>query len=324
MKRWIIIALILVVGFSTGVGIGFASGSKIDENKATQSISKAEKIKSDSHNDSLNEDANEDDENMENDENPVVKENNVNEGKAGTVSELLRSGDRLWLFVPGGMDKSNKVTAVYLTRPDGTLRYCVNPSGVGTLGELSRMSDDEIVALMDSTIQATSISSYASDEGNSLLLDYIRANNLRYWVSIFTDATGNYFENERIIFEGYPYPVNLGVEPDERKIYGFEFYYGDRAALGVEDPAEPPAVAEYAADRGYFEFNRVEKGEIYDSKYVVLPVMNSDYDECCLITRYKGGKEFDVNVDTIESEDILVDKERPDNYERKVIYRENV
>ena len=72
------------------------------------------------------------------------------------------------------------MTAIYLTKPDGTLRYCVNAAGIGTLGQLSKMSDKEIIALMDSQIRCTIVSSHASDAANAFITDFISNNNLHY------------------------------------------------------------------------------------------------------------------------------------------------
>lgn len=97
-----------------------------------------------------------------------------------TFSEYLAGGQRIWFYLPGsgpnmgrGVSKDASVE-IYITQPDGTM---VESSIRYSLGEMSQMTDEEIVAMVESngSCQYTS-----------------------YKLAIETDATGNHTQTEEI------------------------------------------------------------------------------------------------------------------------------
>lgn len=253
-------------------------------------------------------------------------------GKTNFISDYIKSEERLWFYVPMGMDKSNGVTAIYLTRPDGTLRYSTKLyyeyGSFGSLGELSKMKDEDIISLMDSGIKdapAFYFGDYSSGEARDYFKEYIKDNNLRYWFSLSTDATGNNVESESFVFQSYPVPDDSSTPFN----YNDYFYVYERS-FGFYDPgyeSAPPEMNEvndgdvigYYTPVVDFEFSEIRFSKIYQNDYLVLQEKGTDG---VLISRNNSGDNPNITMDPIDRKGIPVDRSLPDNYNNETIYSE--
>lgn len=121
-----------------------------------------------------------------------------------TLTEVFNENDYSIWFVTTGVDK-NTLPEVMILYSDGTYISCSSDGESGTgkrLGDYAQMSDEEILSLVEETT--------SSDKG-------------AYTVSIWTDASGNKVEKEKVDFsndgmwelEGY-----VGAQPIYDSYYG--------------------------------------------------------------------------------------------------------
>lgn len=248
----------------------------------------------------------------------------ISENAAYTVSKLFGSEERLWFSTRNEFDKEHYIEDIFLIRPDGTLKYSktlwsehvlvnyIPPCNFCdkhlSLGEASKMSDDEIVAYLDGyltqclaypfeyrdrirMISWGDFSGRTFEDDIKKFKEYVANNNLKYWFSIFTDSTGNNFESEYFIYESYPEVVN---------------YTDD--------------LTEYGVKLEKFKIDEIVTGEIYDSRYIGF----RDRDKGRIIaTRLKENESFDLIYDELGTDGVLIDSIGPgeNEYVRLIDYQ---
>lgn len=241
-----------------------------------------------------------------------VVEDNVKEdvekeiyGDEFALSDLLKSDERILIFADSP-DENCSVDKIVLTRPDGTFRYVsCSPLINITLGELSKMDDDQITEFMDSHFAEGAGFEDSEKEALEYIQRYVSGNNLQYWLSIYPDASGDDVESEAIscpeLVKGDAYPTD---KPDDTRFSAFVQCH---------------------------DIEGFDESEINDSRYVVMHVRRETDPEAArqgedslkesdsyILTRYKDWEDFDVIFDSSDSEGLLINEYIPADFQSMV------
>lgn len=239
--------------------------------------------------------------------NTSTNNNSIVEKDEYSLSEYLFSGERIW-YLAEGFGKDDKIKAIYITEPNGTMYYCKSD---WKLGEAEQKEDEDIISYVKQTYEENIKEhiNYAigwegkTDENyyklvsdmNPILDPYAQNIEPATWkLSIITDSTGNNTEREVFAFQQFA-PIT--------------FYY-DLSQIIVN--IELSTILSYESDEG-----SANCFQIYDSWYGGARIQNVDcnctsvfYDKYCgdncprphfntdfayFLTRFDSNKSFELD-----------------------------
>ena len=264
--------------------------------------------------------------------------------KEYTLSELFASKERVWLYVDaeamgGVIDKNGQVSGIFVTYPDGTLRYTYGSEEIGlkTIGEYSQMTDEEIIQFVEENpIDSRITNGFASDEMLGKLTEYGKSNKMKYSFNITTDHTGNEVNSEQLVYQKYPSVISYqnpegGLFDGEPGMIGytsFEDILSRKCNMEdvIREKDKQIWTYNYGLTTESFYFNSLdslEKAVVYETNYFVLKAANDiGYD--FLITRYDEDEEVVIKYDSMGTEGISIDKEGKDILSSEVIFTEQI
>lgn len=142
-------------------------------------------------------------------------ENLLIEKNEYTLSEYLLSEERIW-YLTEGFGKDDKIKAIYVTEPNGSMYYCESD---WTLGQAEQKEDDEIIAYVKQTYEenmeeyingiierkgASTFDGILISDTKTILNPYVENIEPATWkLSIVTDSTGNNTEREVFAFQQF-------------------------------------------------------------------------------------------------------------------------
>ena len=210
-----------------------------------------------------------------------------------TVSSLFSSNETIWFKVAGSVAKDSTVIEAFVFEPDGTYitTQQLQSGDFPTLGELSQMSDEEIITLIknyreDFSKYSFDLMNIADDATTASIKDYFLNGSHKYQFCYLTDSTGNNIQEEYIAFESNMPHV---------------LYYTSKEYNSGRHQGAPEAVAgddtlhlEYGPVTDAFYIGGTQGYEIYASYYIGLTEKDS---ENVLITRSEPGTSLELDSD---------------------------